>query len=69
MDNRLRFNADGFLSKYTDQVVTVFRSSATTGAVTSLENAGESEIWGFEMEAVALPVRGVAGDVAQRRGR
>jgi iron complex outermembrane recepter protein len=59
LDNRLRFNADGFLSRYTDQVVTVFRGSATGGAVSSLENAGESEIWGFEMEAVALPVRGV----------
>jgi iron complex outermembrane recepter protein len=58
-DNRLRVNLDGFLSEYTDQVVTVFRSSKETGAVTSLENAGASEFWGFELEAVALPMRGL----------
>jgi iron complex outermembrane receptor protein len=58
-DNRLRLNVDGFLSEYTDQVVTVFRGTETGGAVTSLENAGASEFWGFELEAVALPMRGL----------
>jgi iron complex outermembrane receptor protein len=59
LDKRLRLNLDGFLSEYTDQQVTVFRSSPTSGAVSSLENAGASEFWGFELEMVALPLREV----------
>jgi iron complex outermembrane receptor protein len=58
-DNRLRLNADGFLSEYTDQVVQVFMSSPTGGVETINQNAGASEFWGFELEAVALPLRGV----------
>jgi len=58
-DNRLRFNADGFFSQYTDQVISVFRASQTGGAVTSVENAGESEFWGSEVEAAAIPLRGL----------
>jgi iron complex outermembrane receptor protein len=59
LDNRLRLNVDGFLSEYTDQVVQVFRASPGRGVATINENAGESEFWGFELEAVALPLRGV----------
>jgi iron complex outermembrane recepter protein len=57
-DNRLRINADGFLSEYTNQVVPII--PPTQGGFASLqENAGSSEFWGFELEAVALPLRGV----------
>jgi len=62
-DNRLRVNADGFYSDYTDQVVNVFRASQTSGVATTLENAGKSEIWGSELEVSALPLRGVEATV------
>ncbi|MBP1686269.1 MAG: TonB-dependent receptor [Deltaproteobacteria bacterium] len=58
-DNRLRFNADGYYSRYSDQVVNTFVASQTGGAVNVLSNAGKSEIWGTEIEAVAIPLRGV----------
>ncbi|MBP1687250.1 MAG: TonB-dependent receptor [Deltaproteobacteria bacterium] len=58
-DNRLRVNADGFFSDYTDMQLTVFRSSPLTGVQTSLENAGKSEIWGSEVEVTAVPLRGI----------
>ncbi|MFN8628531.1 MAG: TonB-dependent receptor [Candidatus Binatia bacterium] len=58
-DNRVRVNADGFLSKYSDQVVAVQKFSPTTGQQTTNENAGKSEYWGSEVELVAVPVRGV----------
>lgn len=59
LDNRLRLNADGYYSRYTDQVVTTFEAKSTGGAVTLLDNAGKSEIIGTEIEAVAIPLRGV----------
>jgi len=58
-DNRLRINADGFLSKYSDQVVAVQKFSPETGQQTTNENAGKSEYWGSEVEVVAIPIRGV----------
>jgi len=63
-DNRLRFNLNGYLSEYTNQVVQVFRASAGGGAITVNENAGASELWGFELEAVALPLRGVEASLS-----
>lgn len=58
--NRLRFNADGFLSRYTDQVVAVVEATSTSGGVaTFLQNAGQSEFWGAEVEMTAVPLRGV----------
>jgi iron complex outermembrane receptor protein len=62
-DNRLRVNADGFLSRYTDQVVPVERFSASTGLSTTNENAGKSEIWGSEVELTAIPLRGFEATV------
>ncbi|MBP1687048.1 MAG: TonB-dependent receptor [Deltaproteobacteria bacterium] len=62
-DNRLRVNADGFLSRYTDQVVPVERFSASTGLSTTNENAGKSEYWGSEVELAAIPVRGFEATV------
>lgn len=58
-DHRLRVNADGFYSDYTDQQVSVFRASPTTGTLTVETNAASSEIWGSEVEVTAAPLRGL----------
>ena len=58
-DNRLRVNADGFYSDYTNQQVSVFRASPTTGTANVQTNAASSEIWGSEVEVAAAPLRGV----------
>ena len=39
--------------------ITVSRAGRQTGAQSSLENAGKSEIWGSELELVAIPLRGL----------
>jgi iron complex outermembrane receptor protein len=62
-DNRLRLNADGFLSRYTDQVVPVQKFSASSGLSTTNENAGTSEYWGSEVELAAIPLRGFEATV------
>jgi len=62
-DKRLRLNADGFLSRYTDQVVPVEKFSASTGLSTTNENAGTSEYWGSEVELAAIPLRGLEATV------
>jgi iron complex outermembrane receptor protein len=58
-DNRLRFNVDGFYSDYTDQVINTFRSSATGGVQSTLQNAGKSRFYGVELEATVIPLRGL----------
>jgi iron complex outermembrane receptor protein len=58
LDNRLRFNADGFLSRYTDQVIGVALFSSQ-GIVVQNSNAGKSEYWGSEVELTAIPIRGI----------
>jgi iron complex outermembrane receptor protein len=59
-DNRLRLNVDGFLSEYTNQLVQIIIGLPNGGGFTTLDNnVGTSEFWGFELEAVALPLRGV----------
>jgi len=62
-DNRLRFNGNGYYSDYTDMQVTVSRAGRQTGAQSSLENAGKSEIWGSEFQVVAIPLRGLEATV------
>ena len=57
--NRLRLNADGYYSDYTDMQISVARIGAQTGAQQSLENAGKAEIWGSEVELAAIPLRGL----------
>ncbi|MFV0472790.1 MAG: TonB-dependent receptor [Pikeienuella sp.] len=47
-DRQWRFGATGFYSRYTDQQIVVGRPSATT--VPRTENAGESEMYGAELE-------------------
>jgi iron complex outermembrane receptor protein len=59
-DNRLRLNADGFYSDYTDLMVAVVAPDPVTHAFASqVKNAGKTRIWGSEVEAVAVPFRGV----------
>jgi iron complex outermembrane receptor protein len=53
-DNRVMLNASVYYNDYKDQQVTVF-AAGSAGAVTLLENAGESEIKGGEIEVVAIP--------------
>ncbi|MBP1687227.1 MAG: TonB-dependent receptor [Deltaproteobacteria bacterium] len=57
--NRLRFNADGFLSRYKDQVVPFQVFSQQGGLTTQNLNAGKSEYWGSEVEVTAIPLRGL----------
>jgi len=59
LDNRLRLNADMYYSDYTDQVVNTFRSSPTGGTQAVIQNAGKSQFWGAELDATAIPLRGV----------
>jgi len=58
-DNRLRFNADGFLNRYKDQVITVNTFSTTGGLSGQNINAGKAEMWGSEVELTAIPLRGL----------
>lgn len=57
-DNRLRLNADGFFSDYTDLQISVLRASPELGNLTVRENAGKAEIWGMEFEGTAVPLPG-----------
>ena len=52
LDRRLRLNGAGFYTDYTGIQVTVFEG---LGAPVTL-NAGDAEIWGFEVELAALPL-------------
>ena len=60
-DNRLRFNADMYYSEFVDQVVSTFQASPS-GPQVLLQNAGKSTFWGAEVEATAIPLRGVEID-------
>jgi iron complex outermembrane receptor protein len=56
-DQRLRFNANGYYYDYTDIQLTSAQSDPATGALeVVVENAGDAEILGFEIEAVAVPI-------------
>ena len=58
-DNRLRLNADGYYSDYTDLQQSVFHASPEFGALSVVGNVDSAEIWGSEVEVTAVPVRGV----------
>ncbi|MCC7410074.1 MAG: TonB-dependent receptor [Gammaproteobacteria bacterium] len=59
-DNRLRANAAVFYNDYTDIQVIVVQADPTTGQVFSrVENAGEAEIKGFELELTARVAEGL----------
>jgi len=59
LDNRIRLNANGFFSKYKDQQVLVSRLTENEGFLFFVQNAASSDIWGSEVEAQAIPLRGV----------
>jgi iron complex outermembrane receptor protein len=53
-DNRLQLNLAGFYNDYTDIQITTI-ASVGASLILNVENAGEAEIYGFEIEALALP--------------
>ena len=59
LDKRLRANAAGFFSYYTDMQQSISRASPTLGLFQVAGNADRAEIWGMEVEGTAIPVRGV----------
>ncbi|MFN8627244.1 MAG: OmpA family protein [Candidatus Binatia bacterium] len=63
LDNRVRFNGDMYYSDFTDQVVNTFQAGPA-GAQAILQNAGQSQLWGAELEALAIPYRGVIVDAS-----
>jgi iron complex outermembrane receptor protein len=62
-DNRLRVNADGYFSYYKDLQQSVARFSPELGVYSVASNVDRAEIWGMEVEATAIPFRGVEATV------
>jgi len=58
-DKRLRVNAAGYYSDYTDLQQTVRRVTPLGGYVTTTSNVDSAEVWGSEVEVTAVPVRGL----------
>ena len=56
LDNRLRFNVAGFVSKYSDIQVNV-QSDPTNIRLTDVLNAGRATVKGVEMDLTLAPVR------------
>lgn len=57
LDQRLQLNAAAFYSDYEDIQVSSFVPDPNAGAVSIIDNAGEAEIIGAELELVALLTR------------
>lgn len=57
LENKLTLNANLFYIDYTDQQVSVQISSNPLDRLT--DNVGESELYGFEIETFAMPIRGL----------
>ncbi|MBW2366423.1 MAG: TonB-dependent receptor [Deltaproteobacteria bacterium] len=65
MDKRLRINAAAFMSFYDDMQVDTLVISPATGLLAAAKtNAGESEIWGVELEAIARPLQALTLNLA-----
>ncbi|MET3828184.1 iron complex outermembrane receptor protein [Sphingomonas sp. PvP055] len=61
LNDRLTFNLAGFYSQYRNIQLTVQGVDAVTNAnIRTTQNAGGSDIKGFELEATARPARGVS---------
>ncbi|MDD9798539.1 MAG: TonB-dependent receptor, partial [Alphaproteobacteria bacterium] len=54
-ENRLRFNLAGFLNEYEDIQLTATATDALGGLIVTTANAGDMDLWGFEVEIEALP--------------
>lgn len=64
LNGRVRLNASAFYTDYTDMQVTVQQSSdGGSNFVSSVLNAGESEIRGFELEALAQVTENLSASV------
>jgi iron complex outermembrane receptor protein len=64
-DNRLLLNATAFLSEYTDQQLLTFIFDAPTARTGfTIQNVGESEITGFEVELRAFPLEDLELSIA-----
>jgi iron complex outermembrane receptor protein len=59
LDKRLRFNATGFYSDYTDLQFRVALASPTGAPIAIVTNAAKAEIYGFEIELSAVPAPGL----------
>jgi len=60
LDNRLRLNGAFFFTDYTDMQFQVIQGDPATGVQTTVvDNAAQSEIQGFELDLVAMPVAGL----------
>lgn len=59
LDKRLRVNAAGYYSDYSDLQQTVVRVTQAGGFVTATSNVDSAEVWGSELEVTAVPVRGL----------
>ena len=55
LDHRLRLNAAAFFNDYTDIQLTSVQATAEGNLLLVVENAGEAEVTGFEIEMVARP--------------
>lgn len=54
-ENRIQLNATGFFQDIEDKQVSDFRADPRFGAVTFVNNA-DQEVWGAELEGVAVPI-------------
>jgi len=64
-DKRLRVNLAGFFIQYEDMIVaTAVYNPITDGFLSYRTNAGESEIWGLELEAMARPMKALTLNLA-----
>src|SRR5690606_27717162 len=59
LDRRLRLNGAVFHMEYSDQQISQFTASGSSGGSTQMTNAGESTVDGLELEAVLLPTAGL----------
>lgn len=59
LENRARLDASAFFNDYSDLQVSVFRASEGGGAATTVENAADAQIWGAEVEGLAVPIAGL----------
>lgn len=60
LQKRLRVNAAVYASRYRDRQINRFDTDLNGGAATVIENAGESEYLGGEIEIHALPTNGLS---------
>ncbi|MFM8356284.1 MAG: TonB-dependent receptor domain-containing protein, partial [Gammaproteobacteria bacterium] len=55
LDNRLRLNVAAFYSEFTDKQEEIIRTNPDTGAtITTVDNAGEAQMQGIELEWLAM---------------